>query len=160
MSDAKIVGIRGGGFNGTGVKGILVDGKNLSEKEVLEICDGSGENAMGKGKVQYDFNPVDANGEVVQPGDPRLASGYVDSWVEQDAPDSPVDNLAQTGDESNTGLKKADGTKDDDHGCTPVAHIPSSVEGRLQFRTRSHWTDKATKQQVGEDFFTPYITVA
>lgn len=141
-----IVGIQSAGDAKSCVRYISNGGDVMDKGSFDAVL--AGVDAIGaKTKVHYNVSPVDAAGGEVKPGDPRLKGFYVDAWVEGASVDQfgQPDNLAQTGDE-------------EDHGCTPVAHIGQSINGRASFRVK--FQGMLDGQPVGQPIYSAEITVA
>jgi hypothetical protein len=119
---------------------IYPDGDQSSRKQVEDHLNGEG--IPVHSKIRYDITPIDANGAKVPHGDPRLASGYADSFSSNEE----ACTLNQTGNEDNN-------PGNNDHGCTPLGKL--HAEG--DFVTRHHWTDKATGKQVGDEITMPEL---
>lgn len=122
MSDKKIVGIRPGGRQKSGIYFFQFPGGDISRgrKDVAAYL-GGGNAVPVHTHVHMDIDPIDEDGNEVGPGDPRLEGFYVDSWQRGSAPGA----LNQTGDES---VNPAGGH--DDHGCTPTFNAQG--EGTLE----------------------------
>lgn len=136
---AEIVGLRLGGRARTGVYYFQYpDGSiSVNKRQVTEVT--SGENAVPvRTRIHYDFDPVDANGMEVPPGDPRLEGFYVDAF----ASDGAVGDLNQTGPD------------DRDHGCTPVF----ASRGECTVTVRAY--AMVNGQKVGEEITTAAVRIS